>query len=38
MNRGMVTKKNTELMAELGYPYIVGYHLEAPNSLGLLAL
>lgn len=25
-DRGMVTKKNTELMAELEYPYIVGYH------------
>lgn len=25
-DRGMVTKKNTELMAQLGYPYIVGYH------------
>ena len=25
-DRGMVTKKNTELLAELRYPYIVGYH------------
>lgn len=25
-DRGMVTKKNTELLAELEYPYIVGYH------------
>ena len=25
-DRGMVTRKNTQLMAELEYPYIVGYH------------
>ncbi|QQE78184.1 IS1634 family transposase [Alicyclobacillus sp. SO9] len=25
-DRGMVTKKNTELLAALEYPYIVGYH------------
>lgn len=25
-DRGMVTKKNMELMAQLEYPYIVGYH------------
>ena len=25
-DRGMVTKKNTELLAELQYPFIVGYH------------